>query len=227
MAANIRELDSFLSKFKFLSSAGFKAAISFKTENFVTNVSLDVELPFVLPPCNLPPPFSVFSTPKSRRHRSPSYYRRLQRRRDARSRSEVLSSLSDSVVVNNVNDAAMPQVQDSKIYDGNDSSYLQVVIESNEEVLDVSRAEAETVGREGEADVTFEEDGNDAHAAMVDKENDAYVRLKTQDDVINAENVLIEDHGVCDDVIDQLRSPVQHVGYTGYYPMPRLEFWKS
>ena len=64
-----------MSKFKYLSSAGFKAAISYKTENFMTNVSLDVELPLVLPPCNLPPPFSVFLTPKSRRHRSIVIYR--------------------------------------------------------------------------------------------------------------------------------------------------------
>ena len=128
--------------------------------------------------------------------------------------------------MNDVNEAATPQDQDSYIYEGNDSSALQqeVITESNEEVLDVSRAEAETVEREGDADVTFQEDGNDACAVMVDKESDAYVRLKTQDDVIVAENVLKEEHGVCDDANDQVRSPVR---YIGYYPMPRLKLWKS
>ena len=91
MAASNWELDSFLSKFKYLSSAGFKASIIFKTENFTTHVSLDGEVPCLLPPCNFPPPSNVVSSP---RRRSPAYYRRLQRRREARTKSEDVSSLS-------------------------------------------------------------------------------------------------------------------------------------
>ena len=91
MAASNRELDSFLSKFKYLTSAGFQASISFKTENFTTHISFDVEPPCLLPPCNFPPPSNVVSFP---RRRSPAYYRHLQRRREARTKLEDVSSLS-------------------------------------------------------------------------------------------------------------------------------------
>ena len=86
-AASNSEMDRFLSKFKYLCSAGFKAALCFKSEDFVSRVSMDVELPFALPPLNLPPP-SIETTPKFARHRSPSYFRRLQRRRNGRFKSE-------------------------------------------------------------------------------------------------------------------------------------------
>ena len=114
MAVCHRELDSFLSKFRYLSSAGFKAVISFKSEDFVTRVCLDVELPFVFPPSDLPPPSNVTSSPKFPRTRSPSYYRRrLQRGRSARNRLEegwnksMERSCSKS---NNVLEAAMPKL---------------------------------------------------------------------------------------------------------------------
>ena len=108
MAASHRELDSFLQKFKYLTSAGFKASISFKSENCCTRVTLDVDLPFLTPPCNLSPP----STPsQSPRNRSPSYYRRLRRRHDAREQCFKMNESEENKCVQPqvVPDAEMPQ----------------------------------------------------------------------------------------------------------------------
>ena len=81
MAVSHYELDSFLQKYKYLCSSGLRATVTFKSENCNTHVSLEVDLPFLAPQWNFPPPNF---TPQSPRNRSPSYYRRLKRRRDAR-----------------------------------------------------------------------------------------------------------------------------------------------
>ena len=90
MAASHHELESFLQKYKYLCSAGFKAHLSFASENCCTRVSLEVDLPFLSPPWNSPPPFTL--SPQSPRNRSPSYFRRLKRRRDAREGVNVKST---------------------------------------------------------------------------------------------------------------------------------------
>ena len=110
MAASHRELDSFLQKYKYLCSAGFKATVSFASENCCTHVTLEVDLPFLSPPRNSPPPYTL--SPQSPRNRSPSYFRRLKRRRDARECSKVESSEENKVHV--VDEADMPQGVNNK-----------------------------------------------------------------------------------------------------------------
>ena len=110
MAASHRELDSFLQKYKYLCSAGFKATVSFASENCCTHVTLEVDLPFLSPPRNSPPPFTL--TPQSPRNRSPSYFRRLKRRRDARECSNVETSEENKVQV--MDEADMPQEENNK-----------------------------------------------------------------------------------------------------------------
>ena len=110
MANSHHELDSFVTKFKYLCSAGFKAALSITTtENCGTHVSLNADLPFIAPPCYLPPPTIVTTSMKSPRYRSPSYYRRLRRRRNARLSlfTNEASEMNSSASID-LNEAAMP-----------------------------------------------------------------------------------------------------------------------
>ena len=84
MMANTHELDSFVEKFRYLCSAGFDATLTLRSEKGQAHVSFNVNLGFLPPPLAFPPPASnVYSTPCQRR-RSPSYYRRLKKRSDAR-----------------------------------------------------------------------------------------------------------------------------------------------
>ena len=86
------EFESFVAKFRYLTSAGYATSLSFTPdENRHARVSLEVNLGFVKPPFNFPPP----SPPASKNiRRSPGYYRRLQRRKESRQQS---NSTNDEV----------------------------------------------------------------------------------------------------------------------------------
>ena len=162
MATSNQELDSFLAKYKYLCSAGHKASLSFKSEKFCTRISLDVELPFMTPPWSLPPPSCVQTptmSPTSLRHRSPSYYRRLKRRYDARQKVE---EDSNSIVDfgKKVEEAAMlPKVVENAAEDilskekigTNSSDGAEMLTEENAAALDHVESECE-VDEKGEAD---------------------------------------------------------------------------
>ena len=84
MMANCYELESFVAKFRYLCSAGFDSTLTLSPKKGQAHVSFNVNLGFLPPPLSFPPPSTaVPATPCSRR-RSPSYYRRLKRRSDAR-----------------------------------------------------------------------------------------------------------------------------------------------
>ena len=159
MATSNQELDSFLAKFKYLCSAGYKASVSFKSENFCTRISLDVDLPFLAPPWSLPPPACVL-TPKmsstSERRRSPSYYRRLKRRRDERLKEN--SDATDDLD-KNVTDAAMLQTVDE---------YTASDYQENVKECDERAAMFQTVDEHSAEDVHHEENVKvcDDRAAM-------------------------------------------------------------
>ena len=72
------EIDSFILKFKNLQYAGKKATLTFEAENGKALVSLKAELGYLSPPDHLLP-----TRPVTRLHRSPSYFRRQERRRQA------------------------------------------------------------------------------------------------------------------------------------------------
>ena len=82
MAANELEVNSFLTKFKHLSNAGFEASLRLNCINGHTTVSLDVKLG----PLQESSSGSLreITTIKLKRKRSPAYYRRQEARRNAR-----------------------------------------------------------------------------------------------------------------------------------------------
>ena len=77
MATNF-ELNSFLTKFKQMCSAGYNATLKLQSENGRATVSFNVDLGELLPP----PPTS--NSEIVRRRRPPGYYRRQLKRKEAR-----------------------------------------------------------------------------------------------------------------------------------------------
>ena len=76
------EIDSFILKFKNLQYAGQKAILTLEAENGKAIVSLKAELGCLSPPDHLLPTRPGY-TAAARLHRSPSYFRRQERRRQA------------------------------------------------------------------------------------------------------------------------------------------------
>ena len=97
--ASGHELENLLAQFRFMSSAGHKTSLNLSSEEGCISVSFNVELGFMSPPVGIPPPQS--SSPF---RKSPSYYRRLKRRRDARA-SIVTSTPSNTAKVFDVKEA--------------------------------------------------------------------------------------------------------------------------
>ena len=80
------EIDSFILKFKNLQYAGLKATLTLEAENGKALVSLKAELGYLSPPPDhlLPTRPGYTAAPiVARLHRSPSYFRRQERRRQA------------------------------------------------------------------------------------------------------------------------------------------------
>ena len=230
-AASNREMDSFLSKFKYLCSAGFKAAVSFKSEDFVTRVSMDVELPFALPALNPPPPFNV-TTPKFTRHRSPSYYRRLRRRRSGRIKSdEIVTEMMETSVTDVIVEEEVPQnvkacedtVEDRAAEDFNNEPRCDVELDSQANLVESNPTVTGDVTSNA---IDSSQCCESAVEAVVDEETDTiYEESIRQDDaakVGNAERLLTVDES------PNYGGDFRHLGtsYVGHYPMPKLEFLK-
>ena len=76
-----QEITSFIGKFKYLSAAGFKATLEFKSDQHGSvSISLTSEVGSVTPLSNQPPPPPSFHR-RGRYFRGPSYGRRQLRRR--------------------------------------------------------------------------------------------------------------------------------------------------
>ena len=73
----LMEIDSFLTKFKNLWHAGYKASFDLKSENGKAIVTLTADLGYAPPPPAFPPPVQL------PRQRGPAYQRRQERRRQA------------------------------------------------------------------------------------------------------------------------------------------------
>ena len=71
------QIDSFVEKFKLLQGAGYKASLSFESELGEVSISLSFKVGINTPPSS---PLQTFLG-----RRSPSYYRRLERRKAERS----------------------------------------------------------------------------------------------------------------------------------------------
>ena len=84
---NLFELNSFVLKFRHLSSVGYNAALNISSKNGQTSISLTADLGILPTPCPVPPPPSK-STPShstacndgSSRSKGPAYKRRQERR---------------------------------------------------------------------------------------------------------------------------------------------------
>ena len=80
MASNFGEIESFISKFKFLTSAGCKASLNFTSDSGRISVTLSANLGHCLPP----PLVNQTSSPPNRPRRGAAYLRRqLRRKQDA------------------------------------------------------------------------------------------------------------------------------------------------
>ena len=100
MATNELELNSFLTKFKLLCNAGFKASLRLDCSNGQAKVSLDVSLGSLQGLSN--GSASDSTSVKQKRKRSPAYYRRQEVRRKARllSTSATDIKVAEEVAVN-------------------------------------------------------------------------------------------------------------------------------
>ena len=93
--AAVKELESFIAKFRYLCSSGYRTSLSFKSDvNGNAHVAFEVDLGFIQPPFAVPPPPST--SPKKR---SPEYYQRLQRRRQEREQLDSSKDLNDTLSV--------------------------------------------------------------------------------------------------------------------------------
>ena len=112
------ELDSFVSKFRYMCSAGYKTSLTFSSENGTAHVRFDANLGFLPPLLSVPPPVSPLQ-----RQRSPSYFRRLKRRSALR---QNISSL------NGTNSTSMNGEKENDVTE-------EVAINSKEECSDANR----------------------------------------------------------------------------------------
>ena len=163
MAVSHYELDSFLQKYKYLCSAGLRATVTFKSENCNTHVSLEVDLPFLTPQWNVPPPNA---TPQSPRNRSPSFYRRLKRRRDAR---HVKVESTGEFNVDATNEVDMPQENYSQNLcevSGNTEEVGETIAEDRVFNIDCENATGDEEAEDGTSEKTI------VNALNVDNENE-------------------------------------------------------
>ena len=135
--ANSAELNSFVEKFRYLCSAGFKASLTFNSDGVGhACVSFQVDLGFIQPPSTVPPPTSPLQ-----KCRSPAYYRRLKKRRELRQKTDPLcenttSTQNDATTVTEkvmiVNEET--NVQDDSVEDS--CRELEIEADVTEEVID-------------------------------------------------------------------------------------------
>ena len=93
---SLNELEILLSRFRYLSCAGYETSLTLTSVDGHTRVALNVDLGNLPPPIFSPPP-----SPSRSSHRSPSYFKRLKRRSDARTNSS-FSNVVDKVVTEKV-----------------------------------------------------------------------------------------------------------------------------
>ena len=82
------EMESFLSKFKNLQFAGYKATLTFEAEDGEAFVTLKAGLGCLPPPEYTPPGYHGHGDHGPRVYRAPAYYRRQERRKAARAAAE-------------------------------------------------------------------------------------------------------------------------------------------
>ena len=87
------EIDSFVVKFKNLCSAGYKATLTIDAEDGKASVCLKANLGDVSPPFLFPQPYR----PLHHVYRGPSYHRRQERRKAAKS-AAVPAAPSDNII---------------------------------------------------------------------------------------------------------------------------------
>ena len=90
------EVDSFVNKFKFLCSAGYKATLTIEASEGEAFVTLKTGLGHIVPPCPI----------KKSYRRGPSYQRRQERRQAARAAAAAASSSQTTVQEGDVKDIA-------------------------------------------------------------------------------------------------------------------------
>ena len=125
----LSELNSFVTKFHYLCSAGFKASLTLNSSgDGRARVAFEVELGFLQPPVTVPPPVS----PSSKQRRSPAYNRRLKKRREARQK---LDNLYDANLDPNDSITVTEEVRKQNVEIVGPSIDNDVKVDHTEEVL--------------------------------------------------------------------------------------------
>ena len=163
------EIDSFVSKFKMLWSAGVDASLNFESKPGEVFISLNCKVGRVLPPPAVPLSSVV---PK---HRSPSYYRRQARRKASRECS------SEPPVAEQAN-----EVVDINIMETNSEVTEEAAADYCEDAEDSTDAESE-----GEYEVQV--GGSETRSEEVSQESSGYIDNEASDDLGDQLRSLIQE----------------------------------
>ena len=140
------ELDSFIYKFRYLCCAGFKSSLTLRSENGQAYVSFDVNLGALATPVTLPPPGYC------KKPRSPSYFRRQEKRRQERTKiaaeeakGESCNEVDDlTTFVKTAGNAAVCEDDENPKYDSKDfESSLLITTSDSENVMNDNLIDAE------------------------------------------------------------------------------------
>ena len=152
MMASGHELEHLLMQFRYMSSAGYKTTFNLSSEKGHVIASFNVDLGFMQPPVDKPPPSSLSPIRKS-----PSYYRRLKRRREARESTTIASINEDTEKVSDVIEAEGSIQSESCL----DNKEAEVCLISNTEAEDVSEMDIQE-----KQDITEEVNTDDKNAQV-------------------------------------------------------------
>ena len=159
MMASGHELEHLLMQFRYMSSAGYKTTFNLSSEKGHVIASFNVDLGFMQPPVDKPPPSSLSPIRKS-----PSYYRRLKRRREARESTTIAATNEDTEKVSDVIEAeAEGSIQSESCLDNKEADVSLISNTEAENVLEMDIQEKQNITEE-----VYTDDKN-AHVEVDDR----------------------------------------------------------
>ena len=183
--ATSSEIESFVSKFRYLCSAGFKASLKLNCEDGHAFISFDVNLGPLPPPLFIPPPVSPVQ-----RRKSPSYYRRLKRRSDARN-LDVSTPKSNHIVAEEVTTSMKMTTADENVINENVSNpaaaeEVAVIVDDEASSDEAEEVDLEDQVTEDDSLVqnVNEDDNIEENEHCIDSFDDAYEDISVQLDSI-------------------------------------------
>ena len=220
--ASSHELENLVSQFRYLCSAGYNAKLNVTSENGRAVVDFHVDLGFITPPLEVPPPASSGSP----RHKSPSYYRRLKRRRESRENAKNFSDANTFSKVDDYKAEVSLNVDncDDPVVCNLESTVIEAVVPEKEE--DVIREEVHS-----DLQVDGSIDAVEVKKCLVNQYDanwqGAFSVKKNGQDVSHADAIgsPVDESGSKEDYMKHAQ-PLrqgQMISNLSYYPLPRLE----